>query len=128
MLEKVIENWTSRLDYIRASRGSPMPEIIFKLAPGQRLPDDACSSLMYRVSGMLRWDIVIFQHRPCILPSRLRRNRCLADTEGCYVESLTSLSLPDPKITFGYHDQKNRRSCEQYPLLSPLCTCGPRTI
>ncbi|GFU83438.1 DDE_3 domain-containing protein [Trichonephila clavipes] len=31
MLEKVIENWTSRLDYIRAIRGSPMPEIIFKL-------------------------------------------------------------------------------------------------
>ncbi|GFW97418.1 uncharacterized protein TNCV_4990951 [Trichonephila clavipes] len=33
MLEKVIENWTSRLDYIRASRGSPMPEIIFKMSP-----------------------------------------------------------------------------------------------
>ncbi|GFS86078.1 uncharacterized protein TNCV_1583271 [Trichonephila clavipes] len=31
MLEKVVENWTSRLDYIRASRGSPMPEIIFKM-------------------------------------------------------------------------------------------------
>ncbi|GFY33579.1 uncharacterized protein TNCV_3343151 [Trichonephila clavipes] len=31
MLEKVIENWTSRLDYIRASRGSHMPEIIFKV-------------------------------------------------------------------------------------------------
>ncbi|GFW25618.1 hypothetical protein TNCV_1308791 [Trichonephila clavipes] len=31
MLEKVIENWTSRLDYIRASRDSPMPEIIFKM-------------------------------------------------------------------------------------------------
>ncbi|GFU56149.1 transposable element Tc3 transposase [Trichonephila clavipes] len=31
MLEEVIENWTSRLDYIRASRGSPMPEIIFKM-------------------------------------------------------------------------------------------------
>ncbi|GFT72178.1 hypothetical protein TNCV_2272671 [Trichonephila clavipes] len=31
MLEKVIENWTSRLDYIRASRRSPMPEIIFKI-------------------------------------------------------------------------------------------------
>ncbi|GFW48944.1 DUF4817 domain-containing protein [Trichonephila clavipes] len=30
-LEKVIENWTSRLDYIRASRGSHMPEIIFKM-------------------------------------------------------------------------------------------------
>ncbi|GFW72567.1 putative LOC100569746 [Trichonephila clavipes] len=31
MSEKVIENWTSRLDYIRASRGSPMPEIILKM-------------------------------------------------------------------------------------------------
>ncbi|GFY34985.1 transposase [Trichonephila clavipes] len=31
MLETVIENWTSRLDYIRASRGSHMPEIIFKM-------------------------------------------------------------------------------------------------
>ncbi|GFV28477.1 uncharacterized protein TNCV_3984281 [Trichonephila clavipes] len=31
MLEKVIENWTSRLDYIRASHDSPMPEIIFKM-------------------------------------------------------------------------------------------------
>ncbi|GFX75621.1 hypothetical protein TNCV_760891 [Trichonephila clavipes] len=34
MLEKVIENWTSRLDYIRASRGSHMPEIIFKILGG----------------------------------------------------------------------------------------------
>ncbi|GFX41750.1 uncharacterized protein TNCV_388631 [Trichonephila clavipes] len=31
MLEKVIENWTSRLDYIRASCGSHMPEIIFRM-------------------------------------------------------------------------------------------------
>ncbi|GFV88942.1 DUF4817 domain-containing protein [Trichonephila clavipes] len=31
MLEKVIENWTSRLDSIRASGGSDMPEIIFKM-------------------------------------------------------------------------------------------------
>ncbi|GFW85752.1 putative transposable element [Trichonephila clavipes] len=31
MLGKAIENWTSRLDYIQASRGSPMPEIIFKI-------------------------------------------------------------------------------------------------
>ncbi|GFT70632.1 retrovirus-related Pol polyprotein from transposon 17.6 [Trichonephila clavipes] len=29
--EKVIENWTSRLDYIRASRGSHISEIIFKM-------------------------------------------------------------------------------------------------
>ncbi|GFW66383.1 uncharacterized protein TNCV_3433451 [Trichonephila clavipes] len=33
-LEKVIHYWTSRLDYIRASRGSPMPEIIFKMYGG----------------------------------------------------------------------------------------------
>ncbi|GFW04975.1 putative LOC100569746 [Trichonephila clavipes] len=31
MLEKVIENWTSRLDYIQTSHGSQMPEIIFKM-------------------------------------------------------------------------------------------------
>ncbi|GFW35011.1 uncharacterized protein TNCV_979491 [Trichonephila clavipes] len=31
MLEKVIENWPSRFDYIRESRGSPMPDIIFKI-------------------------------------------------------------------------------------------------
>ncbi|GFV51702.1 hypothetical protein TNCV_1320581 [Trichonephila clavipes] len=36
MLEKVIENWTSRLDYIRASRGSHMPEIIFKMPSRER--------------------------------------------------------------------------------------------
>ncbi|GFW50381.1 transposable element Tc3 transposase [Trichonephila clavipes] len=31
MLEKVIENWTSRLDYMQAKRGSPMPDFIFKM-------------------------------------------------------------------------------------------------
>ncbi|GFU29093.1 uncharacterized protein TNCV_4836971 [Trichonephila clavipes] len=41
MLEKVIENWTSRLDYIRASRGSPMPEIIFKIHPSGIVTSDA---------------------------------------------------------------------------------------
>ncbi|GFU36544.1 hypothetical protein TNCV_1444891 [Trichonephila clavipes] len=40
MLEKVIENWTSRLDHIRASRGSPMPEIIFKIEGMESAKDD----------------------------------------------------------------------------------------
>ncbi|XP_073819568.1 uncharacterized protein [Musca autumnalis] len=30
MLEKVVESWTSRIGFIRASRGGHMPEIIFK--------------------------------------------------------------------------------------------------
>ena len=29
--KKIIESWSSRLDYIRASRGGHMPEIIFKM-------------------------------------------------------------------------------------------------
>ncbi|GFX59045.1 retrovirus-related Pol polyprotein from transposon 17.6 [Trichonephila clavipes] len=40
MLKKVIENWTSRLDYIRASRGSHMPEIIFKITKGLRVTQE----------------------------------------------------------------------------------------
>ncbi|GFU64759.1 transposable element Tc3 transposase, partial [Trichonephila clavipes] len=40
MLEKVIENWTSRLDYIRASRGSHMKEIIFKMS---------CHKIIFRI-------------------------------------------------------------------------------
>ncbi|GFV82228.1 putative transposable element [Trichonephila clavipes] len=44
MLEKVIENWTSRLDYIRASRGSPMPEIIFKMQ---------CYNIIFRIKKFM---------------------------------------------------------------------------
>ena len=40
MLEKVIENWTSRLDYVRASRGGHMPEVIFKLQ---------CQKIIFRI-------------------------------------------------------------------------------
>ncbi|GFW37056.1 hypothetical protein TNCV_5019541 [Trichonephila clavipes] len=37
MLKKVIENWTSRLDYIRASH---MPEIIFKMKDNVHAEED----------------------------------------------------------------------------------------
>ncbi|GFY21546.1 hypothetical protein TNCV_1166931 [Trichonephila clavipes] len=47
MLEKVIENWTSRLDYIRASRGSHMPEIIFKIVTGGELFEDIVAREYY---------------------------------------------------------------------------------
>ncbi|GFX27142.1 DUF4817 domain-containing protein [Trichonephila clavipes] len=40
MLEKVIENWTSRLDYIRASHGNHMPEIIIKMQ---------CHKIIFRI-------------------------------------------------------------------------------
>ena len=30
MLQKVVEKWASRLEFIRASRGGHLPEIIFK--------------------------------------------------------------------------------------------------
>ncbi|GFX61846.1 putative DD41D transposase [Trichonephila clavipes] len=46
MWEKVIENWTSRLDYIRACRGSPMPEIIFKMN------DPSNRDIQYEVTGV----------------------------------------------------------------------------
>ncbi|GFY11944.1 hypothetical protein TNCV_4974441 [Trichonephila clavipes] len=57
MLEKVIKNWMSRLDYIRASRGSPMPEIIFKIISSQstrhcwRSPLPHASALIQRGFG-----------------------------------------------------------------------------
>ncbi|GFY27023.1 uncharacterized protein TNCV_931641 [Trichonephila clavipes] len=44
MLEKVIENWTSRWDYIRTSRGSPMPEIIFKMQ---------CRKIIFRIKNVM---------------------------------------------------------------------------
>ncbi|GFX82220.1 uncharacterized protein TNCV_33281 [Trichonephila clavipes] len=54
MLEKVIENWTSRLDYIRASRGSPMPEIIFKM--GTLNSHRAAGPLVWLVEREERWE------------------------------------------------------------------------
>ncbi|GFW72249.1 uncharacterized protein TNCV_702861 [Trichonephila clavipes] len=44
MLEKVIENWTSRLDYIRAYRGHAMPEIIFKMQ---------CHKIIFRIKKIM---------------------------------------------------------------------------
>ncbi|GFV72768.1 uncharacterized protein TNCV_5038471 [Trichonephila clavipes] len=65
MLEKVIETWTSRLDYIRASRGSPMPEIIFKISFGTKEKNHYCAAARCRPlsnqeeeSPLLRCEIV----------------------------------------------------------------------
>ncbi|GFW54909.1 hypothetical protein TNCV_2655481 [Trichonephila clavipes] len=63
MLEKVIENWTSRLDYIRASCGSPMPEIIFKINCLEGSVSSYCHSSFrgrargHAVETVLCWDL-----------------------------------------------------------------------
>ncbi|GFW94320.1 transposable element Tc3 transposase [Trichonephila clavipes] len=71
MLEKVIENWTSRLDYIRASRGSPMPEIIFKIGSPivilrdlKEIPALACSSPYCSTYGLHLFWVRIFIPSP----------------------------------------------------------------
>ncbi|GFX90071.1 uncharacterized protein TNCV_2420551 [Trichonephila clavipes] len=51
MLEKVIENWTSILDYIRASRGSPMPDIIFKIELSSATGTTVSKQTMNRLLG-----------------------------------------------------------------------------
>ncbi|GFU70277.1 hypothetical protein TNCV_904191 [Trichonephila clavipes] len=71
MLEKVIENWTSRLDYIRASRGSPMPEIIFKM--GTLNSRQAASPLVRLVAGNEWWEAP--DPSPGCSPSKLGWNR-----------------------------------------------------
>ncbi|GFT56734.1 hypothetical protein TNCV_1268581 [Trichonephila clavipes] len=63
MLEKVIENWTSRLDYILASRGSPMPEIIFKMYSAYRRHHGlvvACPPRAPKVAGSTSAGVDIF--------------------------------------------------------------------
>ncbi|GFS79942.1 hypothetical protein TNCV_750841 [Trichonephila clavipes] len=85
MLEKVIENWTSRLDYIRASRGSPMPEIIFKIAfrrdssqpetdENHLVRDQECMGDWYRRSqpGDAKWFCVAVAECGLVLSSNNR--------------------------------------------------------
>ncbi|GFT86121.1 transposable element Tcb1 transposase [Trichonephila clavipes] len=55
MLEKVIENWTSRLDYIRSSRGSYMPEIIFKIGYDRPTWSYASTSVHHFTGGQANW-------------------------------------------------------------------------
>ncbi|GFV08321.1 hypothetical protein TNCV_327551 [Trichonephila clavipes] len=63
MLEKVIENWTSRLDYIRASRGSPMPEIIFKMEKLRKHLSTSTTAYF--------WYAILFSLQEVKLPVRL---------------------------------------------------------
>ncbi|GFT37943.1 heat shock 70kDa protein 8 [Trichonephila clavipes] len=62
MLEKVIENWTSRLDYIRASRGSPMPEIIFKILSPFLHPPALAGDQQFSIKEHLLLELNISKH------------------------------------------------------------------
>ncbi|GFT72017.1 hypothetical protein TNCV_2516411 [Trichonephila clavipes] len=75
MLEKVIENWTSRLDYIRASRDSPMPQIIFKIITVTDSPKQkrACGSLVVNLSDHGRH---VMSSSPVPLNTRRVGQRC----------------------------------------------------
>ncbi|GFT61306.1 hypothetical protein TNCV_1227541 [Trichonephila clavipes] len=60
MLEKVIENWTSSLDYIRASRESPMPEIIFKMTAAVAFPARPRHDLL--AIDLVTWQAMVGRH------------------------------------------------------------------
>ncbi|GFW54996.1 transposable element Tc3 transposase [Trichonephila clavipes] len=62
LLEKVIENWTSRLDYIRASRGSHMPEIIFKMQINSKVDSEDDQKLQSPHNQELEIDEFIEMH------------------------------------------------------------------
>ncbi|GFY15838.1 uncharacterized protein TNCV_1284831 [Trichonephila clavipes] len=68
MLEKVIENMTTRLDYIRVSRGSPMPEIIFKIGVNSELIGGWSGDLLRFLLKVLR------QRWPCAVQKDARGN------------------------------------------------------
>ncbi|GFW58947.1 transposable element Tc3 transposase [Trichonephila clavipes] len=63
MLGKVIENWTSRLDYIRASRGSHMPEIIFKIG-WTNVGDKKSVSILKNLKELFQQHEIYFQWIP----------------------------------------------------------------
>ncbi|GFT90604.1 putative DD41D transposase [Trichonephila clavipes] len=84
MLEKVIENWTSRLDYIRASRGSHMPEIIFMIC------------------RLLKWEVKT-RHGESFVPALLKnleedlkQQTCLPSPKDTLSDLILEIKLTNP--------------------------------
>ncbi|GFW01648.1 hypothetical protein TNCV_4085631 [Trichonephila clavipes] len=73
MLEKVIENWTSRLDYIRASRGSHMPEIIFKTSPDSTGARDSLTSMSWLLYQL------VYNPASLVFPGGAWMGSCIAE-------------------------------------------------
>ncbi|GFX44309.1 DUF4817 domain-containing protein [Trichonephila clavipes] len=79
MLEKVIENRTSRLDYIRASHGSHMPEIIFNM-----MSPNAVYKLGKEVESILRSHNYIGNHGGKRNPKEIRDTN-ISDGYSCHL-------------------------------------------
>ncbi|GFV21378.1 hypothetical protein TNCV_2371351 [Trichonephila clavipes] len=95
MLEKVIENWTSRLDYIRASRGSHMPEIIFKICRSSREPEILVESFLHTLFDCLRCSlqVLVVDETPLVMhavaaPSLDAMSSLLPRSPGLYLRTL----------------------------------------
>ncbi|GFW84953.1 uncharacterized protein TNCV_682411 [Trichonephila clavipes] len=88
MLEKVIENWTSRLDYIRASRDSHMPEIIFKIEIGSRVGRN--QTIVMRICD--RWT----QEGKTVRRGRSNQIQCTTSRED---RQILRLSIMDHSVT-----------------------------
>ncbi|GFW01048.1 hypothetical protein TNCV_1762861 [Trichonephila clavipes] len=128
MLEKVIENWTSRLDYIGASRGSDMPEIIFKICEDSGKRENLQNVAMHMCQRKrISWrGIQILNRFPIILVTfldnagRLYFRHIMAEA---YLKSLGTrkiLILLILKLSMGWWGLK-------IPLAfqSPLGNCSP---
>ncbi|GFY25761.1 transposable element Tc3 transposase [Trichonephila clavipes] len=110
MLEKVIENWTSRLDYIRASRGSPMPEIIFKMGEENRseLQFSSCKTTVNSDTHRSKYRYKVNESRDSVL-------RYICSFPVNHIRHSSLLNLAVARHTIGVQSRSRRvRSERQY--------------
>ncbi|GFW73513.1 hypothetical protein TNCV_2801771 [Trichonephila clavipes] len=100
MLEKFIENWTSRLDYIRASRDSPMPEIIFKISTS--LAHDRCGRFC-----------VVHKNKNSkfVVPSK--------PTQACEDEFFAANISDSDEVHFWLNGYVNKQNCRIWSEVNP---------
>ncbi|GFT13174.1 transposable element Tc3 transposase [Trichonephila clavipes] len=110
MLGKVIENWTSRLDYIRASRGSHMREIIFKMAANQIPVHFSPSSNRKEPTQLLQDDLFpqlrLSINRTSLL--RLNESRAVSPHQGLSQAPLTSMIWDGGSLREPYAQRQRR--------------------
>ncbi|GFW89113.1 uncharacterized protein TNCV_2685471 [Trichonephila clavipes] len=114
MLEKVIENWTSRLDYIRASCGSPMPEIKFKIEKYGTIKDVTGSAYL---DALQLW---LFSQL-----EESEQNNFICQQDGAsphwHLSVRDWLNIPEPNQWIG-HKESPDKDCITWPPRSPDLT------